>query len=61
MGVLGGGVRQHFALQVIQGGKERHGAVAVIVVGFGAQVAGAQRPPRLAALEGLDLRLFIAA
>jgi hypothetical protein len=37
VGVLGGGARQDFTFQVIEGGKERHGAVAVVVVGFGAQ------------------------
>src|SRR3954452_12873339 len=57
---LGAVCATHFALQVVQGGKERHGAVAVIVVGFGAQLTGAQRQARLAALQGLDLGLFIA-
>ena len=61
VGVLRSGAGQHLARQVVQGGKERHRAVAVVVVGFGTQVALAQRQPRLAALEGLDLRLFIAA
>jgi hypothetical protein len=55
------GAGDDFTLQVVQGGKERHGAVAVVVMGVGLKAAGVERQAGLGALEGLDLTFLIAA
>jgi len=53
--VLGGDL----AGQNIERGKERRGAVALIVVGHGRAASLLQWQPRLGAVKGLYLRLFI--
>src|SRR5215471_20769811 len=49
VGVFLGGVSDDFALQIIQRGKEGNRAVAVVIVGLGADMAFAQRQTRLTA------------
>lgn len=54
-------VSDHFAVQNIQGGEERRGAMAFIVVGESAATAGLHRQSRLGSIQRLDLTLFIHA
>ena len=56
-----GGVGEHLAGKVVQGGKEGHRSVPVVVMGPGANVSLAQRQSGLGAFESLTLALFIAA
>src|SRR3954454_10470875 len=55
VGVASVGAGDDLALEVIQGGKGRHGAVTVVVVGARLKVAGFERQARLGALQGLNL------
>src|SRR6266446_9673255 len=59
MGVFLGGVSDDFALQIIQRGKEGDRAVAVVIVGLGADMPFAQWQPRLTALQSLDLAFLV--
>jgi len=59
VGVFLGGVSDDFALQIIQRGKEGNRAVAVVIVGLGADMAFAQRQTRLTALKRLDLAFLV--
>ena len=61
MAMARGGVGEHLAGKVVQGGKEGHRSVPVVVVGPGANVSLAQRQSGLGAFQGLTLALFIAA
>ena len=61
MAMAPGGVSKHPAGKVVQGGKEGHRSMPVVVVGLGANVSLAQRQSGLGAFEGLTLALFIAA
>src|SRR5260221_3214870 len=59
MGVFLGGVSDDFALQIIQRGKEGDRAVAVVIVGLGADMPFTQWQPRLTALKRLDLAFLV--
>ena len=59
VGVCWGGVSYDFALQIVQRGKKGHRAVAIVIVGLGADMPSAQRQSRLAALKSLDLAFFV--
>ena len=61
MAMARGGVGKHLAGKVVQGGKEGHRSVPIVVVGLGANVSLAQGQAGLGALEGLTLALFITA
>jgi enamine deaminase RidA (YjgF/YER057c/UK114 family) len=61
MGMARGGVGKHLAGKVVQGGKERHRSMPIVVVSPGANVSLAQRQAGLGAFEGLGLALFITA
>ena len=61
MAMAPGGVSKHFAGEIVEGGKESDGSVAVVIVSLGANMPLAQRQAGLTALEGLALALFIAA
>ena len=61
MAMARGGVGEHLAGKIVQGGKEGHRSMPVVVVGLGANVSLAQRQSGLGAFEGLTLALFIAA
>ena len=47
------------AFQHVEGGEQRGGAVALVVVGDGAAAAALERQARLGAVERLDLGLLI--
>ena len=49
----------HGAVEHIEGGEQRGGAVALVVMGHGAGFARLERQARLGAIEGLDLGLLI--
>ena len=49
----------HLALQHVEGGEQRSGAVTLIVMGHGAGAALLHRQARLGAVQRLDLALFI--
>ena len=49
------------AVEIVHRREQRDGAVSDIVVGLGADVAGAERQSRLRAFQRLDLRLLVAA
>src|SRR5208282_5148347 len=49
----------HFALQNFQGGKERGGAMAHVVMGEGAATALLERQTRLGPVQGLNLTFLI--
>ena len=55
MAMARSGVGEHLAGKVVQGGKEGHRAMPVVVMGLGANVSLAQRQARLAAFERLAL------
>src|SRR5271165_4030124 len=59
VGVCWGGVSYDFALQIVQRGKKGHRAVAIVIVGLGADMPFAQRQSRLAALKSLDLAFLV--
>ena len=61
MAMARGGVGEHLAGKVVQGGKEGHRSMPVVVVGLGTNVSLAQRQSGLGAFQGLTLALFIAA
>src|SRR4029077_19850099 len=61
MAMARSGVGKYLAGKVVQGGKEGHRSMAIVVVGQGANVSLAQRQARLGAFEGLALALFITA
>src|SRR5262245_28954732 len=61
MTMAGGGVGKHLTGKVVQGGKEGHRPMPIVVMGLGANVSLAQRQARLGAFEGLILALFITA
>ena len=61
MAMARGGVGKHLAGKVVQGGKEGHRPMPIVVVGLGANVSLAQRQAGLGALQGLTLALFITA
>ena len=61
MAMARGGVGKHLAGKVVQGGKEGHRSVPVVVMGPSADVSLAQRQSGLGAFESLTLALFIAA
>jgi len=61
MGVTGFGAGNDPASQSVQGGKERRGAVAHMVMGAGANVAQTQGQPGLGAFQRLTLAFLIAA
>lgn len=52
---------QHLAGQHVQRGKERCGAIALIIMGHRLAASLLQRQARLGAVKGLDLRLLIDA
>ena len=54
-------LRQDLTGGHIQSGKQRRGAVPLVVVGDALRVAQAQRQQRLAALQGLHLALLVDA
>ena len=58
MAMARGGVGKHLAGKVVQGGKEGHRSVPVVVMGPGANVSLAQRQSGLGAFESLTLALF---
>ena len=60
MAMARGGVGEHLAGKVVQGGKEGHRSMPVGVVGLGTNVSLAQRQSGLGAFESLTLALFIA-
>jgi hypothetical protein len=53
MAMARGSVGEHLAGKVVQGGKEGHRSMPVVVMGLGANVSLAQRQSRLGAFEGL--------
>ena len=55
VGVAPVGAGNDFALQVVQGGKERHGAVPAVIVRLRRKVTGLEWQTGLGALEGLNL------
>ena len=55
MAMARGGVGKHLAGKVVQGGKEGHRSVPVVVMGPGANVSLAQRQSGLGAFESLAL------
>ena len=55
MAMARSGVGKHLARKVVQGGKEGHRSMAIVVVGLGAYVSLAQGQAGLGALEGLTL------
>ncbi len=55
MAMARGGVGKHLAGKIVQGGKEGHRSMSVVVVGLGANVSLAQRQAGLGAFEGLTL------
>src|SRR6476620_7189725 len=55
MAMARSGVGKYLAGKVVQGGKEGHRSMAIVVVGLGANVSLAQRQARLGAFEGLAL------
>jgi hypothetical protein len=59
MGVLGHTAANDGAIEDVEGGEQRGRAVALVVVGHGAALAGLQRQAWLGAVESLDLGLFI--
>ena len=54
-------VGKHLARKVVQGDKEGHRSMPVVVVGLGANVSLAQRQSGLGGFESLTLALFITA
>ena len=61
MAVLAVAFADDFAGGDIQGGKERGGAVAIVVVGSALRLSGFHRQNRLAAFQSLDLAFLIHA
>ena len=61
MAVARGGVGEHLAGKIVQGGKEGHRSMPVVVMGLGANVSLAQRQSGLGAFESLTLAFFITA
>ena len=59
--VPGFALGDHRTSGYVQGGKQRCGAVAVVVVGAPLDVAQAHRQQRLGAVQGLDLRFLVNA
>ena len=59
VGVLGHAAADHGAVEDVEGGEQGGGAVALVVVGHGAALAGFQRQTGLGAIKGLDLALLI--
>ena len=55
MAMARSGVGKYLAGKVVQGGKEGHRSMAIVVVGLGANVSLALRQARLGAFEGLAL------
>ena len=55
MAMAWGGMSKHLAGKVVQGGKEGHRPMPIVVVGLGANVSLAQRQSGLGAFEGLTL------
>ena len=55
------GMCQHFAAQVVQGGKESHRPVPIIIMGAGADMAHSERQASLSALESLALTFLVTA
>ena len=51
----------HAAFEDLQGGKQRRGAVAVVVMRVGAATPALERQTGLRAIQRLNLTLFIAA
>ena len=51
----------HRAGQHVQGGEQRRGAVALVVMGHRARPSGHHRQRRLGAVQGLDLGLLVHA
>ena len=47
------------AIEDIERGEERGGAVALVVVGHGGAASGLQRQARLGTIKGLDLGFFV--
>ena len=50
---------EHGAVEDVEGGEQGGGAVALVVVGHGAALAGLDRQAGLGAVERLDLRFFV--
>ena len=50
---------EHRAVQDIEGGEQRRGSVALIIMGHGRAFAGLQRQARLRAVERLDLAFLV--
>ena len=61
MSMLGRRQAEDLAIEVAEGREESDGPMAVVVVGSGADVADAERQPRLRSLESLALALLVAA
>ena len=61
MPVPGIALADHPAFDDLQGGKQRRGAVAMVVVRVGATAPGLERQTGLRAIQGLDLTLLIDA
>ena len=59
VGVFLGGVSDDFVMQIIQRGKEGDCAVAVVIVGLGADMPFAQRQTWLTTLKRLDLAFLV--
>ena len=59
MAVLEHAAPDHGAVEDVEGGEQGGNAVALVIVGHGAAFAGLEREPRLGAVEGLDLALFV--
>jgi hypothetical protein len=57
--VTGKALTDHRAGQDIQGGEQRRGAVALLVVGHRTRPPGLDRQARLSAIERLDLALLV--
>ena len=49
----------HRAVEDVERGEQGGGAMALVVVGHGAEAAGVHRQARLGAVERLDLRFFV--
>ena len=61
IGMARRGRAQDLPVEIVEGGEQRDGAMAGVVVSPGADVAHTERQPRLSAFECLTLALFIAA
>ncbi len=59
MGVSLHAAAEHGAVEDVQRRKQRRGAVALVVMGHGAALAGFERQAGLGAVQGLDLRFFV--